>query len=238
MPQPLSRVLPKCTNIQFDADALQKYPQLATQIAVSIARWSTIEHRVGWLLIKMLGADAKPAYAMFSEIVSSALQVNVLKAAAKAALPEDDFRTFSIVTKVIVSQAKQRNKFAHGLWGISSQIEDGLLLTDSEHIFKTEIELAQYKKNPSEWFKATGFDEAALERLLLFDHSQIFVYRDSDFKCVIRDFTEASQIVFWFGLTIDPDEKSQRDDILQSLSKLRLFREASDQLHERLKKNP
>jgi hypothetical protein len=62
------------------------------------ARWAWIEYSLSVLLLNILGAEAKPALAMFSVLNGQRLQMSAVKAAAKAALPFDQFEIFAAAT--------------------------------------------------------------------------------------------------------------------------------------------
>lgn len=85
MPQPLNRVRPNAF-FRHDPNVLDDKPKLAELVANIFAHWGLIEHRLSLLLVRVLGADAEPALAMFSTLTAQHLQLGALEAAAKAAL--------------------------------------------------------------------------------------------------------------------------------------------------------
>ncbi len=88
MPQPLSKVCSKAT-VSFHLVHSTNKPALATLVTAIFARWAMIEHWVSFLLLHVLGAEAraKPALAMFSVLKNDRQQMEALEAAAKVALP-------------------------------------------------------------------------------------------------------------------------------------------------------
>jgi hypothetical protein len=129
MPQPLNRVI---SNGEFrpDADVLGDKPELAKLVASIFALWGLIEGSLSHLLIRVLGADAEPAIAMFATLTAQHLQMGALKAAARAALSSDDFDVFCAATSVTDGVQAPRNHLAHWIWGKCDQLPDALLLAE------------------------------------------------------------------------------------------------------------
>ena len=92
MPQPLSKVCPNAT-VSLHLDHSTNKPELAILVTGIFARWAWIEQSISGLLLHILGAEAKPALAMFSVLNGQRLQMSAVKAAAEAALPSDQYRT-------------------------------------------------------------------------------------------------------------------------------------------------
>src|SRR5262245_59198075 len=99
MPQPLNRVIPNAT-FRHNPNALRDKPQLATHVASIFAHWGLIEYRLSLLLVRVLGADAAPALAMFSTLTAQHLQLGALRAAAVAALSSVEYKVFDTALTV------------------------------------------------------------------------------------------------------------------------------------------
>jgi hypothetical protein len=90
MPQPFDRVIPNPDDFVPDPTVLDDKPELAKLVASIFAHWAAIESYLGLLLVRILGADAAPAIAMFSTLTAQHLQMGALEAAAKAGLTPDE----------------------------------------------------------------------------------------------------------------------------------------------------
>src|SRR5258708_34782941 len=113
MPQPLSRVNPGA-NVWQRPSMLDHLPlEYAQTIAAIFSYSSLIEYRLSLLLVRILGADAAPAIAMFSTLIPQYSQLRALDAAAKAALDEKEYDIFTATMSVTISVQTPRNQLAH-----------------------------------------------------------------------------------------------------------------------------
>lgn len=232
MPQPLRKVLPNCKTYWLDADCLhESRPALAALVASAIGRWALVEQRMAWLLARILGSDAKPALEMFLAIANTVAQADAIKAAARSVLQGDDLLAFEAVMSTLSSQAKNRHRLVHWLWGYTSELEDALILADPVGVIRTVTEQERYDKDPHKWFAETGHDEQALEQMLSGADNTVFVYRRDDLTNTVRDFNEVSDIIFLFGQMISATDQQTRAVLHQQLFKKRLFCEAECRLH-------
>jgi hypothetical protein len=127
--QPLSRVK-RSAFVRHDPHALDDKPEMAMLVAKIFAHWGLIEHRLSLLLVRVLGADAAPALAMFATLTAQHLQTGALEAAAKAALSEDEFAVFRAALGVTDSVQTPRNQLAHWIWASAPELENALLLAE------------------------------------------------------------------------------------------------------------
>lgn len=207
MPQPLSNYLKKVTkySYEFGVTSLQKYPNLSAKIAEAIAIMSEIDHAMGLVLVKILHASPEPAFAMFSELMDSKMRQAMILAAARSSFSDEDFETFEAIMSVVHSQAKTRNKFAHGLWGVCEQVSEALLNVDPRYLLTHELHRQQLW---ADFHQMTDFSSDAGEAWmdsLKYDFDRIYVYRKSEFNKVIEDLTETRLIIGLFLNTIDQD---------------------------------
>jgi hypothetical protein len=240
MPQPLSSIVKdKPYEVTINPDGLLQKPNLANLVAVAIGWSSNIEYALGLVLVTMLDANVKPAFAMFSAITSAAAQRSALSSAAEAVLSPDDLEIFGAVLAVARTTSEQRNKFAHGLWGTSPQVPDALLLVSPEHILGVHAQQTHFFSLPPDLMM--DLDQWPSGEI---DPTKIFVYREKDFQNLIRDFEQTATIVARFRDLVDPRLKRYekcfpeppRDEILRQLSNQRPFAEALSRIRERQKK--
>lgn len=240
MPQPLNRVIPNA-NFHHDSGVLNYQPNLARLVARIFAHWSLIEYRLSLLLVRVLGADATPALAMFSTLTAQHLQLGALEAAAKAALFTDELDVFLAGMAVTDSVQTPRNHLAHWIWGSCPELPNALLLAEPK----------SHKERDREFTLAleSGVtDTAELTRLNSYDPAKILVYREGDLSRAERDLEEASLMAFLVVIYLDGSFRGRRKapnalrtasraDILHQLCGQRMFREAWDRIQTDRKKS-
>src|ERR1700682_821777 len=131
-PQPLSKVRPKAI-VGLGPRALHARPQLAALVAEIIGFWSEVDVQRGHLLSTLLGAGDGPALAMYLALTSTAARRAALLAVVHSVLNQVDEDLFAAISKYAVPIEDERNHFAHGLWGYSDDVPDGLLLVNSAY---------------------------------------------------------------------------------------------------------
>jgi hypothetical protein len=209
---------------------------LAVIVANILARWSTIEHHVSLLLLHVLGAEAKPALAMFSVLTTDRLQTSALMAAAKAKLTEDEFAVFKAALGALDCIKNDRHRLAHWLWGTCPELPDHLLLVNPEHLRQRDIR--------REEFKATVTNHLLLEpdrmkEFYGYDLSEIQAYSKEDLERVKRDFSECTGMMVMLQVYLKPYLQDDdpiagripmgtRAEALDALLRQRLFRESLD----------
>lgn len=253
MPQPLSKFVRQDQPwaLTFDAAELRKKPGLAALIAETVAKASAMEHGMAMILVQLLHASPEPAFAMFSEVMDSSNKRSMILAAARSALPPDDFETFEVIAAVYRTQMDVRNKFAHWLWGSCEQVGDGLLLVDPRYMLKHARNQQQIWATREELHMrgAEGHDQ--LMEAIRYDFEKIYVYRQNDFEHVLRDIDETLQMLGNFCFILDPstsaldrslkerlpDYQNLVDEARQKLPSLRLFSEALTRLRNARQKS-
>jgi hypothetical protein len=194
MPQPLSRARPKAYAL-FDPKALTERPELAVLVARAIATWSEIEAQMGAILVRMLGAKAEPALAMFQALTSSPAQLAAMNAAAEATLSQQDKELFDAVMAAVRSSAAQRHDLAHCQWGYSEELPDALMLAESKHMMRFEREKLEL---------ARAFSEGNfLAPEPQFPRHKIHVYRKNDFTVVIERMDALRDYLYCLGFLVD-----------------------------------
>lgn len=130
MPQPLMKVtsVAALTSGGPGFYALEKRPDLIPLAMRVITDWAALEWQVHETIIAILRAKAEPALAMLLALRSTALQQDVLLAAAKTALGDSDVAVLEKLSKLYRNVAKSRNAVAHATWAVCEQIQDGVVL--------------------------------------------------------------------------------------------------------------
>jgi|GEM_PF-1322985 len=173
MPQPVSSVRPQgCTvfignNIDNPSD---HRPALALLAIKVLAEWSILESFINGLFVMMLGANPRPAAAMYVALAGGAAQRAAFEAVADLALIDQQEKdVFAAISHLIRRSAKGRNKIAHWIWGHSPEIPDAVLLCDPVVLLEHRVAATAEAENP------TGKD-------IPFPNNEIFAFFDTDFK--------------------------------------------------------
>jgi hypothetical protein len=145
-------------------------------VAEIIAFWSEIELHRGRYLGALLGDNLDAGIAMYLAITSAATRRSVLDAASKTRLNEPEYDLFCRAMKTARVVENERNDFAHGMWGYSDDISDGLLLVDYdarlEDMLKVDRLYEQMRSGVIRWPSAD----------IRLDHSKIKVHRQADLR--------------------------------------------------------
>lgn len=226
-------------QVILDTDVLDEKPDFAILVVRIFSIWASIERRLSVLLVRLLGADAVPAHAIFSILQTQALQTKALEAAARSTLSPDDFDIFSAFLAVANSVQKTRNRLAHWAWGKCAQRPDLLVLADPEGLKQRDTRVAAH-------YQSLKVD-ATLEEIystIQFDLSKFYGYSKTDLEREVRDLLEADHIGFLYGIHLDPSfsmahakafnepdsPEEIRAQVLRQLNEKRLFREALAQI--------
>lgn len=146
-PKPLKQLTRKPIGYITGPDGLCHRPELARLVMDMIATWSIIEAKLSNVLVKLLGAQARPAMAMFSAMTSSQAQIAALRAAAMTILPSQHRKAFEASITVIRRVAKKRNILTHWIWTYSGKYQDCLLLIDPSQQVQHSITYEEGKAN-------------------------------------------------------------------------------------------
>jgi hypothetical protein len=128
-PQPLIKI---CRNagISFRPERTIERPEVAAWIGQCITCWSWVETQTSRLFILLLGLNAESGVELYNSFGSARLEEDGIKILARSKLPPEGFEIVEALLQVVDSHQKIRDKIAHWYWGISDQIQDGLVLID------------------------------------------------------------------------------------------------------------
>jgi hypothetical protein len=194
MPQPLTGLVPD-GKFSPNWNALDDKPEMSALVASIFGCWGYIERELGLLLVRVLGADADPAIAMFSTLTAQHLQMRAIEAAARAALSPDVFDVFDAAASVVDSVQADRNRLAHWIWGSCDALPDALLLADPkshrERTQKHMLAQPQLVRDVQQLFQLI----AEWSKFAPYDPSSVLVYTLDDLKRVKRDIVSAQNIM-------------------------------------------
>jgi hypothetical protein len=204
----------------------EERPELAIWIARIIEACAWLESSLTEVLVTMLGSHAPAAMAMYARLTSNAAQSDARIGVAAAILKPRDLDMFTIVHRIASSAIGQRNKIAHGLWGMDQMhFPDALLLLDTNDQMDFQMTIAAIR------LEAKAVPPIPLKGLS-FDPSRIFVYKAPDFIEIWRTLMEARVCVQKLTQLVDP-KRETNDDIYQQLSNVPAIHEALCRLAEK-----
>lgn len=139
MPQPGDRVK-WSGRYHFGSTALASKSAMSQWIGIVISDWSGVDMNLGRILATILGTRSSIIMSVYSESRSYATQREILRKAADECLNKTDAGLLENLLGLLAPAASIRNKFAHGIWGISLDPKlDALLLVEQKDLFKLTI---------------------------------------------------------------------------------------------------
>jgi hypothetical protein len=162
----------KAGEIDIGPNGLGKHPEIELIIGRCIMAWSSVEIEMAMILGHLIGAKDAAAIAVFSQLRRSSAQRDAIMEAARIVLNAIDLELLTAFLNVHKAIETERNSLAHGHFGTSSLIKDGLLwMNNSDYVFvKSNMALTPGKKPP-------------LNEIL----SKIYVYRIGDLTKIYED---------------------------------------------------
>lgn len=212
--QPLLRKY-RDAKITLGVGAIEQRPEAAKVIARCITYWTFVEVQSARLLSIMLKANTEPAVALFLSIRNARSEREALSAVAEKVLDQNDLDLFLALLQYKSAVEKERNALAHGVFGFSAQITDGLVwISTSDYI----SHLANHA--------ATGKNQV---------RDKCFVYEIGDLETIARDVEDLAQQIGFFLGYLASDEPLWRATrypqlcssprVAQELDRLRLRRQ-------------
>lgn len=244
MPQPISRIIPD-PECYLDEEVLADKPDMAVLVTKIFATWASIEHQLSFLIVRVLGADAAPALAMFETLTAQHLQLRALEAAAKAKLSEEEFQIFLAAIATAESAQTPRNHIAHWSWCRCEQRPDLLVLANPKMLREQGFRILRAIAAKAGLQETMG---AALDM----DNSELLAYSKEDLERALRDLKEANTALMWAAAYLDIDEimhlnivlqtkferERTRDEVFLLLCSIRSFRAALGRISRARKKLP
>jgi len=190
MPQPLSSFgdpgLVIIGNVGHDP--FKERPDLALLVVNAIASWSNVESFHLNFFMKLLGGPGEKAADIYLALEARSARSAAIHAAAQS-LPKSHKNLLRAVLAISSSRRKIRDKMAHGIWGISSNISDALLLASPSDLIIHGHDL-----------------------------SKIFVYRKRELQQIITDNERLVGYGQLMGFIISGNHGDQDDPIFRQLS--------------------
>ncbi len=192
MPQKLSRVRPNATGCSFTADdgPSAKRPELAVLVTRVITEWALLDSYMSGVFVTMLGTNPHPGAAVYATLISNAIQQQAIRAVARLALNEGLDDILEAILSLYGAAAKDRNKIAHWVWGITPDLPDRALVVEPSVLVSYHAEFTVYED--AKIRGAAGGPEPII------DFDAIFVYGASDFTSLSTKIQRLIQLVVRF----------------------------------------
>ena len=184
---------------------IEARPEHVAIIGKCMTYWPEVLHQQALLLGLFLGVRSEGALAVFSTLQNAAARRAAIFAAADLSLKtEKDLDLLSAVMNIIGSAEKERNDLAHGCFGISKDIPDGILWIASKDIGTWQASII-FKPSAA----ASDGDYTKLANLL-------YVYKKQDLERIYDQIAETWGIIH--HLLIYVDERQRAAETLSPVS--------------------
>ncbi|MDP1838146.1 MAG: hypothetical protein Q8N31_11965 [Reyranella sp.] len=129
-------------NYIFGTDALHGREHLTARVTIAIAGWSIVQAHLGNAFAELIGGKTPVAMSMYAAFDSFAVQRQLLITAVEELLPKRYSEVFRLTLKVIEVAGKERHRFAHWIWGGSTDPKFStkiLLLVEPRHSWRVRV---------------------------------------------------------------------------------------------------
>lgn len=150
MPRKLSTVrpVPEPNLLSFGEAASHRHQmaQLGMQV---ISEWSSVDLVVNGIFVAMLGANPRPAAAMFDSLKAAGKR-DALEAVAELFFRDNPERldTFAALSELYGRVAEQRNRVAHWMWGHHPALPEDVLLADTSRFLAGQVKRSITRQTP------------------------------------------------------------------------------------------
>lgn len=127
-------------NLSNDKIVLQKMVFYAAGME-ALAEHSMVDAQVSNLLTQMLGANPKPAVAMYETLNGARAEARALKAVGAEALSSGDNALLERVMKACRASSDFRDTIAHRLWMADDQFPDAVVLFDPKSLWRMSFKV-------------------------------------------------------------------------------------------------
>lgn len=165
--------------------AAAERPEHTALIGSCMTVWPAVAHQMGLILGVLLGADNEAAVAVFATLQNARARRDALNAVAQIKLNERQQELFNAIISVVTSTEKERDSLAHGCFGVSEAIPDGILWIESKHFGPWNVETILKKT------QITAADHQKLAK-------NIYVYRKSDLDEIYNQLCDAFLVTSQF----------------------------------------
>ncbi len=182
------------TEISIGPDAIGQRPEIETLIGYALTTWPHVEAEMALFLGESIGTENAATLAVFQALRRSSSQREAISAATNVLLDDQGKELVSAILTVHKAIEADRNALAHGHFGASSAVNDGILWVDTNEYIKMRLFFAL---NPT-----PHWDEPLKREYL----SNVWVYKAKDVEKILSNIQELGSI--WFNgidyLSLEP----------------------------------
>jgi hypothetical protein len=161
-------------------------PEHVSKIAQCMMLWTRAEVNLAALLAALLRSDADASIAVYSTLRRASPRQEALRVASEHMLNDESHLLVRALLRHIQSVEGQRNDLAHGMWGTTPEIEDGLIWISQQEMSLVFVELL---KNP--YSRGPTNNDAATKKIM----QNTFVYRLADLEEIESSITTLIRII-------------------------------------------
>lgn len=141
----MPKVLKGISGLIFDSEAILQRPHLAAMISAIAIRWNDVESSLAYLFVDLLDKEDRAALAIYLKLIDISVRKAAFDALARSKLDKDSLEAFEALFKKIRKRARQRANIVHGLWRVSKDHEDGLILMDAANMYTHNFQFRHMK---------------------------------------------------------------------------------------------
>lgn len=175
-------------NYIFGSHLLGGREHLTARVTEAIGGWSSVQASLGHTFAELIGGKTPVTMSMYAAFDSFKVQRQMLLTAAEELLPLRHYEVFRITLRIIERVAIERHRFAHWLWGVSTDPKFStklLLLVDPRHSWEVRVANIRHWQRPAPNIVVQTVTQPRL------DPSQIRAYTADDLERVCRDMRTA-----------------------------------------------
>jgi hypothetical protein len=99
-----------------------------------LVAWSLLERKLGNSLAQILNTQPEIGIEVYLSLEHNSAQIKVIRDTASMVMDEADLTLFDALIALVRKGGKNRNRIAHGIWGVCLQIQNGLVLAPTKHL--------------------------------------------------------------------------------------------------------
>lgn len=126
----MPKVIKGYPGLILDSEAILQKPHLAAMISAIAIRWTDVENSLAYLFVDLLDKEDQAALTIYLELIDYTVRRAAFNAVARSKLDKASLEAFDALFKKVRKSARERNKIVHGLWRVSKDHDDGLILID------------------------------------------------------------------------------------------------------------
>jgi hypothetical protein len=164
-------------------EAIGKRPKLEKLVGDCLIAWPHVEAEMALYLGELLGTETASTLAVFQALRRSGTQRATIFAAGRIELNAGDLDLLEAILTIHKGIEAERTALAHGHFGVSDNVPDGILWMNTNDY--VDLRLALNQKAPN---------DAILKKLL----PGLWVYKADDLTAIFKEIKELARI--WYNL--------------------------------------